>query len=182
MPYYLIYIFAFFFGNFGSPEGVSDNMLAFKYLCFLYSWYVLATSIFIFISFQIPSLKDYLYNLLGKDYVISCIGNPGVRPLVKAGGVAIGFAVGNEVGKDMDARQKERAAKAVVDNFKDLHSTTGQPMNPNSKEFTKAAETFRKILETPAKGPFDRNEERVGTGHVIESAKETLLRGIGWKK
>jgi len=157
-------------------------VLFFKYLCFLYSWFIIGTTFFVFISFQIPSLKEYLYNLLGKEYVISCIGNPGVKPAIKIGGAALGFVAGNEFGKELDTRQKVTTSQAVVDHFQQLVETTGQPADQRSAEFKKAAETSRKILETPPKGPFDRNEERVASAQSVEATKDVVLKGIGWRK
>lgn len=182
MPYYLIFIFCFFFGNFGSPEGITDGMLFFKYLCFLYSWFLIGTSLFVFISFQIPSLKEYLYDLLGKEYVISCIGNPGAKPLIKLGAAGLGLICANEIGKEMDMRQKIILSRSVVDDYNRLVESTGQPSDQRSAEFKKVAQTSRKIFDTPPKGPFDRNEERVASGHIVQSAKEVILKGIGWKK
>lgn len=182
MPYYLIFIFSFFFGNFGSPAGIADGMLFFKYLCFLYSWFIIGTSVFVFISFQIPSSREYLYNLLGKEYVISCIGNPGVKPLVKVGGAAVGFVLTNEIGKEIDGRQKVYLSRAVIEHYKQLVETTGKPSDQRSVEFKKAAEISRKIFETPPKGPFDRNEKRVASGQLVDSTREVILKAIGWRK
>jgi len=102
MPYFLVYIFCFFFGNFGSPEGITNGVLLFKFICFLYSWFIIGTSIFVFISFQVPSFKNYLYELLGKEYRVSCIGKKGIKPVLKVGGAAVGLFAGNELGKKMD--------------------------------------------------------------------------------
>lgn len=182
MPYYLIFTFCFFFGNFGSPEGIADGVLFFKYMCFLYSWFLIGTSIFVFISFQIPSLKEYLYNLLGKEYVISCIGNPGIKPVIKLGGAAFGLLAGNEIGKELDCRQKVYLSQSAVNHFKQLVEITGQPPEQRSAEFKKVAETSRKIFDTPPKGPFDRSEERIASAQFVQSTKEVLLKGIGWRK
>jgi len=182
MPYYLIFIFCFFFGNFGSPEGIADGVLFFKYICFLYSWFIIETSVFVFISFQIPSLKEYLYNLLGKEYVISCIGNSGAKAALKATGVAVGMICGNEIGKELDGRQKVYLSQAAIDHYKELVETTGQPPEPRSAEFKKVAETSRKILDTPPKGPFDRSEERIASAQFVQSTKEVILKGLGWRK
>lgn len=172
MPYYLIFIFSFFFGNFGSPEGIADGVLFFKYICYLYSWFLIGTSIFVFISFQIPSLKEYLYNLLGKEYVISCIGNPGVKSAVKVGGAAIALMAGNEIGKEWDCRQKIQLSQSAVDHFKQLVETTGKVPDSRSTEFKKVAETSRKIFETPLKGPFDRS---VLLQHSLSSPRKRLF-------
>ena len=182
MPYYLIFIFCFFFGNFGSPEGIADGVLFFKYFCFLYSWFIIGTSVFVFISFQIPSSKEYLYNLLGKEYVISCIGNPGIESVIKVGGAAVGLICGNEIGKEWDGRQKVYLSQAAVDHYKQLVETTGQTPDQRSTEFKKVAEISRKIFETPPKGPFDRYEERLASARFVDATKDVILKGIGWRK
>jgi hypothetical protein len=182
MPYYLIFIFCFFFGNFGSPEGIANGVLFFKYICFLYSWFIIETSLFVFISFQIPSLKEYLYNLLGKEYVISCISKPAKEAAIKAAGLAAAMICGNEIGKELDCRQKIQLSHAAIDHYKELADTTGHPPDQRSAEFKKVAETSRKIFDTPPKGPFDRSEERIASAELVQSTKEVILKGLGWRR
>ena len=182
MPGYLVFLFCFLFGSFGSSQGISQNVLALKYLCFLSSWYIIATSLFVFISFQIPTFRDYLYDTLGKDFVISHIGNPGVKPLTKLGGVAIGAYAVNEVGKAAVGYSNERLAGKAVENYKEMVKTTGQPADPNSKEYKEVCKTSNSILSQPRSGPLDRTEEKIASGHLADTIKDGLLKGIGWRK
>lgn len=49
--------------------------------------------------------------------------------------------------------------------------------NPQTKvpqNFKKVAEIPRKMYETPPKGPFDRNEERLASGKFVDPTKDVL--------
>lgn len=73
-------------------------------------------------------------------------------------------------------------SNAVVENFKKLVEATGMHADIRSTEFKKAAETSRKIFDTPPKNPFSRSERRAASGQMVQATKEVLLKGIGWKK
>ena len=62
---YLIFIFAFFVGNFDSSENLSDGFVLFRFFCFCLSWYLISTSIFIFILFNIKNIyiKSWAKNM-----------------------------------------------------------------------------------------------------------------------
>ena len=94
---YLLFIFAFFVGNFDSSQNFSDFLTLFKFFCFLFSWYLVLTSILVFILFNIKKSKDYLNNLLGEDYVKCKISNPGKETFVKFTLPFIGIYIVNEV-------------------------------------------------------------------------------------
>jgi len=181
MPYYLIFIFCFFFGNFGAPEQLTDNVLFFKYVCFLSSWYLIITSIFVYVSFRIPPLKKYLYNLLGEKFVFSCIGNPAEAAVKKLLGAGVAMLTGNEFSKYLDGYQKNQMSKCAVQNYIDLCEASGRTPDPRSPEFKKTIDTSTKILNAPAKGFLDRSEERAASVNFVNSTKEVILKGIGWK-
>lgn len=157
-------------------------MLFFKYVCFLYSWYLIITSIFVYVSFRIPPLKKYLYNLLGEDYVFSCIGNPAELFVKKLVGTAAAIVTGNEISKQLDCYQKIERAKCVVNNYTSLCEAAGQAPDPRSAEFKKTVDTSTKILNASPKGIFDRSEERAATANIVNSTRDVILKGIGWKK
>lgn len=166
---YLIFIFAFCFGTFGSIKGLSLEMAAFKYLCFLFAWYLISTSIFIFISFQIPILKDYLYRLLGEEWVKARIGNPGAEQLLKYGGAAVALIGANETGKALDAGQIHKASEQIIENYQRLAALSGRDVDPNSKEYKEVLKKSIEVASRPAKGPLDRIEERAATSQIVKT-------------
>lgn len=74
---YLFFLFILVFGTFGSSQNLPFEAIVFKYFCFLFGWYLIVKSIFVFLSFQIKPVKEYLYNSLGESWVKEKIGNPG---------------------------------------------------------------------------------------------------------
>ena len=106
---------SFFYGTFGYTDGLSDYEYLFKISCLLFSWYLVYTSLVVFLLFKIPTTKKYLYDLLGEPFVVSKIGNPGLRALTRYGGVAvIGLGV-NEVGKIVDGYNRVANADSALD-------------------------------------------------------------------
>lgn len=96
---YLVFVFTFFFGNFGYTDSLTQNQFYAKFACFLFCSYLVSASIAVFVAFNIPLSRDYLYNLLGKDFVTSKIGNPGLEQLARFGGFAAAAYAANELGR-----------------------------------------------------------------------------------
>lgn len=72
---YLFFLFTFFFGTFESSQNLPFEPIVLKYFCFLFAWYLIVTTIFIFLSFQIKPVREYLYNSLRESWVKDKIGN-----------------------------------------------------------------------------------------------------------
>ena len=101
---YCVFIFCYFYGTFGYTDGLTDLQFVGKVFCLVFSWYLIFTSIMVFCVFNVSVTKKYLYDLLGKDFVVSKIGNPGWDAATRFGGFAVlGLAV-NEGGKFVDGR------------------------------------------------------------------------------
>ena len=154
---YCIFIFCYFYGTFGYTDGLSDLQFVCKVLCLVFSWYLVYISILVFCVFNIPSTKKYLYDLLGKDFVTSKIGNPGLDGLARFGGfAALGFAI-NEGGKIIDGY-------ATVDNANDALKTQiaaieGSPyLSPKQKAAAteEAIRSHQQMVKKPAQGTLDR--------------------------
>jgi len=64
-----------------------------------FSWYIIGTSLFVFIIFNIKTSQKYLYDLIGADYVKSKIGNPGAEQLAKVVGPIFGGTLIDEGGR-----------------------------------------------------------------------------------
>lgn len=96
---YLFFLFCFIYGTFGVENGSSTFVILSKFACFSFAWYIVTTSIVVFCALNIPITRDYLYQLLGKEFVISKVGNPGLFTMKKFGGFAASALVVNEGGK-----------------------------------------------------------------------------------
>lgn len=105
---YLIFIFSFFYGTFGYTNALTISQYLAKMLCFFFSWYLISASVIVFCAFNIPVTKKYLYNLLGKEFVIGKIGNPGLDALARFGGFAALGLTANELGRVWDTYAKNR--------------------------------------------------------------------------
>lgn len=63
---YLVFVFTFFLGNFGYTDSLTQNQFYAKFACFLFCSYLVSASIAVFVAFNIPLSRDYLYNLFPK--------------------------------------------------------------------------------------------------------------------
>ena len=173
-PQYFVFIFAFFFGSFGSPKGLSLEIAAFKYFCFLFAWYLIITSFFIFLSFQISSLKEYLYGLLGKTWVTDRIGNPGTQQFMKLGTVGLATIGVNELSKWADASQNQSAGAQIMDNHVSTAQTEGRAVDVNSRSYRDASRAATEVISRQPRGFLDRCEERAATDLLVRNVRGGL--------
>lgn len=154
---YCVFIFCYFFGTFGYTEDLSDLQFVCKVLCLVFSWYLAYISIVVFCAFNIPSTKKYLYDLLGKDFVTSKIGNPALDGLARFGGfAALGFAI-NEGGKIA-------GGYATINNANDalkieIEAIEESPyLSPKQKAAAtqEALKSHQQMVKTPPQGTLDR--------------------------
>lgn len=80
---FLLYVFIFTYGGFGHNENDPNWVVLLKFVCVLFSFYLISTSILLLIVFNVPFTRDYLYKILGRDFVVSRIGNPGTQIIKK---------------------------------------------------------------------------------------------------
>lgn len=160
-PRYFIFLFAYFFGFFGSTDPFSPGLTIFKYLCFVFSYYVISVSLFVFLSFQIPSVKRYLYRLLGEKWVTDRIGNHGASQVVKFGVMALAGLAVNEYDKFKVDESNKKAATMVIDNYIKVIKESGQKLDINSDSCKEALRLSNEILSRPAKGFVDTSQERL---------------------
>ena len=154
---YLIFIFTFFFGTFGYDSHLTDIQYCVKIVCFLFSGYIISTSILVFIVFNIPLSKEYLYNLLGKEFVVSKIGNPGTKHLLIFGGFAATTITVNELGRMFDHYTRVRGANSALDaQSKAIRSDPNLTVEDKASLTIKALETHNQTVLAPAQGTFDR--------------------------
>ena len=105
-----------------------------------------------------------------------------MKPLTKLGGVLVGLFAANEVGKVADSLNNERLARTVGDNYGKVVDLTEKPADPNSKEFKEVWKANTEICTRPTKPPLNGSEKRMPSGHVVDSVKQTVLKGRVRKK
>ncbi len=136
---YVFFLFANFFGNFNDSENLSTVLVLFRFFCFCLSWYLALTSILVYIVFNIPLTKEYFYKLLGRDFVISKIGNPGSIPLGKfAAPVIMALAV-NEGGKYGHTAQNDALAETTLQTQTDAITQNPHLDVQQKSEYTRRA-------------------------------------------
>lgn len=176
-PLYYLYLFLFFFGCYGQCLGKTSCTLQLS--AQLFSIYVISTALFVYISLKIPPIRRKIYSLLGEDWVISKIGNPGELPVVKTLAYPIAGFVVHEASKALDDLGIERRLKASDRTFKqtvDLANQNGTTLSP--EVYAQQAERNGRICSAPRRGPFDAVMEQ-GT-KTVEVVSESLghLRAV----
>lgn len=154
---YLFFIFCYFFGTFGYSESLSDLQFICKFSCFVFSWYLAVASLTVFCAFNIPITKDYLNNLLGKEFVVSKIGNPAGEMAVKLGLVAVVGAGVNEAGKYVNGQQiVETANTALEHKVKVIHETPDLTQKEKGKAVQDALKVHTAMCQVKPEGTLDR--------------------------
>ena len=160
-PRYLIFLFAYFFGCFGHSEPASLSIGLFQSICALFAFYLICTSFFVFFSFQIPGYKDYLYNLLGREWVVEKIGNSGGPSAVKYGLTGVlGIAVNNYERVQQDD-MNQKAADKTLDTLKTVAEQNGAKLDPESEIVKETIRTANEIRSRIPKGFLDHSHDRV---------------------
>ena len=154
---YCIFIFCFFYGTFGYSDGLTELQFLGKFVCLLFSWYLIYTSITVFCVFNISVTKEYLYNLLGKEFVVSKIGNLGLDALARFGGfAALGLAI-NEAGRLGDRYViVGNATTALNIQLDAINKDPNLSVKQKAVAVEKALQSYRQMVKTPAQGTLDR--------------------------
>lgn len=177
---YLIFLFTFFFGTFGYSNGLTEGQFLVKFVCFLFSYYLISSSIVVFVLFNIPKSKSFLTNLLGKEFVVSKIGNPGISPLMKYGGAGLGVYFGNEVGKTMDRINITQGSndflQAQIKAIQEAHYLT-----PKEKQaaHAQALKVHAEMASRRPEGTLDRMAKIEAYKSVSEKAVSTFKSWFG---
>ena len=152
---YLLFLFTFFHGSFGYTQFAETS--SFKIACLLFSWNLICTSIMVFCVFNLPFTRDYLYNLLGKDFVVKKFGNPGTAHLLKFAGVATaGYGV-NELGRIADTYAIPKGAQVGLEgSLKSLEENTFLSDKDKAQLAKEAFHTKNNMLNRTPEGTFDR--------------------------
>lgn len=167
---YLFFIFCYFFGTFGYSESLSDLQFICKFFCLVFSWYLIVAGFIVFCAFNIPITKAYLNNLLGKEFVVSKIGNPAGDVLIKTtvvGLVGVGI---NELGKFADGYQIADNANKVLDQrVKYIESTLDLTQNDKRRALQDSLKLHSTMIKVRPEGTFD-------TAMKVEAHKEMVSR------
>jgi len=177
---YLIFLFTFLAGNFDSSENLNDFWVLFRFACFIFSWYLISTSIFLFIVFNIKITKNYLYDLLGEEYVKSKISNPGKKKVLQYTIPAVGLWAVDTVGHHMAVIDNRETAQQCWDNARrDIDDNPHYTDKDRNKMSKTAHSNYTKMMSREIRGPV--------TGAVrIEAVSESVNRVVdrlgGWLK
>ena len=154
---YLFFIFCYFFGTFGYSESLNDLQYICKFSCLIFSWYLAGASFIVFGAFNIPITKDYLNNLLGKEFVVSKIGNPAGEMAVKLGLVTVLGVAANETGKYVNAQQIVETANTTLDHkVRVIHDSPDLTPKEKSRGVQDALKVHTAMCQVKPEGTFDR--------------------------
>jgi len=154
---YLFFIFCYFFGTFGYSESLSDLQFICKFSCLVFSWYLAGTSFTVFCVFNIPVTKDYLNNLLGKEFVVSKIGNLGAKTALKFAAVVAGGVAANETGKFVNGQQIAQNANAALEHqVRVIHDSPDLTSKERGKATQEALKMYAAMCQVKPEGTLDR--------------------------
>ena len=154
---YCVFIFCYFYGTFGYTDGLTDLQFVGKVFCLIFSWYLIYISIMVFCVFNVSVTKKYLYDLLGKEFVVSKIGNPGWDAATRFGGFAVlGLAI-NEGGTVIDGHTTVSNANGILG--AQLTAIEESPyLSPKQKALAtqEALKTHHQMAQKAPQGTLDR--------------------------
>jgi hypothetical protein len=156
---YLAYCYCAFAFVYGRPIAITGDVYE-KYVWAIATWVVLdvLTMAFLFyIVLRFEAGRRLIYNLVPRDYVVSCIGNPGSRVLAKAGLVFF-VAMSSDI---LFQSAQTSVNQQTVNTYVDSCSAAGVPAN---EQTIKEIILYRK----------DSNE----LGHVFVSTPATLAKSV----
>lgn len=170
---YLFFIFCYFFGTFGYSESLSDLQFICKFFCLVFSWYLGVSSLIVFCAFNTPITKDYLNNLLGREFVVSKIGNPGSEAAIKFGAFILGGAVANETGKYVNGKQIAEIANTTLEHkLTMIHVTPDLTPKEKGRAVQDALKLHTAMSQVKPEGTFDRMMQ-------LEAQKDMVARFTG---
>lgn len=169
---YPFFIFAVVFGHFTTASQLSDPAVVFRFFCFVFTTFLASTSVFVFVVFNIPPTKRYLYDLLGADYVRSKIGNPGARVLVKYVAPLVGLYVVDETSKYVNTLERNQSAKEALDN---KMKVANEAPYLNDKQRSNIAMNSVKEYDNAMKEPVMGSVERHVSWDNAQESKNRLF-------
>ena len=181
---FLLYVFIFTYGGFGHNVNDPNWVVLLKFVCLLFSFYLISTSILLLIVFNVPFTRDYLYKILGRDFVVSRIGNPGTQIIKKIlGSTAVILGV-NEGGKYIAntsnctfANKTLAAQRVFIDQSKNM---TGDEMGrAEQKALDNHSTTSGKRV---TEGPIDHMIRADMVNTAVKETSYAVKSWSWWKK
>lgn len=172
---YLLFIFFYTYGTFGYTNALTDFQFLVKFVCFLFSWYLVYTSFLVFCVFNIRTSKEYLYNLLGKDFVVEKIGNPGFEAFTKFTGFAVAGLAINEVGRLADGYVIVGTANSALTERQSVIENSSY-MSPKDKKqaIKESLRIHGYMIRSQPQGTFDRITKVEAHQHMMSSASKAF--------
>lgn len=179
---YLFFIFSYIYGTFGYTNALTDFQFIIKAVCLLFSWYMIYTSLIVFCVFNIPISQKYLTNLLGKDFVVDKIGNPGLGTLARFSGFAFaGFTV-NEVGRLADSYIIVTTADTALENrMRVIENNEYLSLKEKKQATQESLKLHDAMVQTKPEGTLDRIS-KVGAHRDMVSSTSDVLKTLFGKK
>ena len=179
---YLFFIFSYIYGTFGYTDALTDFQFIIKTVCLLFSWYLIYTSLIVFCVFNIPISQKYLTNLLGKNFVVDKIGNPGLGTLAKFSGFAVaGFAV-NEVGRLADGYIIVTTAEIALENrMRVIENNEYMSLKEKKQATQESLKIHDAMIQTKPQGTLDRISKVEAHRHMVSSASDVFKTLFGKK-
>jgi hypothetical protein len=178
----LIFIFSYTYGTFGYTDALTDFQFLVKFVCFLFSWYLIYTSFIVFCIFNIPTSKEYLYNLLGKDFVVDKIGNPGLQALTRFTGFAVAGIAINESGRLADGRVIVGAANsALTERMLVIEHNDCMSSKDKKQAIQESLKKHAAMIQTKPQATFDRMIKVEAHQHVMTRACDAFQSIFGKK-
>lgn len=172
---YLLFIFFYTYGTFGYTDALTDLQFLVKFVCFLFSWYLVYTSFIVFCLFNIPTSKEYLSNLLGKEFVVEKIGNPGFEVFTKFTGFAVAGLAINEVGRLADGYVIVGTANSALTERQNVIENSSH-MSPKDKKqaIQESLRIHGYMIRSQPQGTFDRITRVDAHQHMMSSASKAF--------
>ena len=175
---YFLFLFAYFFGTFGYTN--DGPFFHAKIACFIFSWYLIFTSFIVYCAFRFPPTKSFLYDLLGKDFVVKKIGNPGKEAWIKYFCAAMGGVFLNEAGRFADAYAITRNAQSVLDSTLSSLETERILSDKDRSDIARQAFALKnQMASKPPLGTLDRIAQIDSYNRMIENASKAGTRILG---
>jgi hypothetical protein len=157
---YLMYFYCAFAFVYGRPIAITGDVYE-KYVWAIATWIVMDVLTMAFLFYMVLRFeagRRLIYNLVPRDYVVSCIGNPGSRALAKAG--LVYFAV---MGSDWLFQSAQTSInQQTVHTYVDSCSAAGVPANE---------QTIKEII-------LYRKESSNELGRVFVSTPATVVKSV----
>ena len=155
---YPFFIFALLFGHFDSSGHLSDPLILFRFFCFCASTYLISTSIFVLIVFNVKQSKKYLYNLLGEKFVKSKIGNSGEGPAIRYGIPIVAGYIVDTTGKHWAKVDKRETASVALSGTLATVDTSPDLTPGDRRDMTKqAVKDYNTAMNRPVDGPISKH-------------------------